>query len=307
MNSEKTKTLAAYTLMCLIWGSTWLVIRIGLESITPFVSAGFRFVTAAILIFLITKIKNIKIQTDPKSIKLYLVMAALQFTIPFGLIYWAEQFIPSGLASVLFAVYPFAIAIVSYFLLPNEEIGISKIIGMIISFTGLVLIFSDHFAGELTNFFWGMGAVLLGSVMQAFNGVYLKKHGHHLHPLAMNFIPMLICGISLLIYGYATEDHSLIHFDHKSILSILYLAVFGSIVTFTSFYYLMKRINIILLSLLSFITPVLAVILGTIIYNEEFSTYHFIGSGLVLAGLLFAIFGNLNKNVKPLKEQTNNG
>lgn len=304
MEDKKGKTALIFAITCMIWGSTWLVIRVGLESLTPLVSAGFRFTLASLIIFIITRLRKVDIQTDKASVKLYLLMAFLSFTIPFGLIYWAEQFVPSGLAAVLFAIYPFAIAIISYFRMPDEEIGIFKVIGMIISFMGIIVIFSDSFNQGITDYFWGMGAVLLGSVMQAFVGVSIKKHGHHLNPLAMNFFPMLICGISLLIYGSLVEDTTTLHFDSKAILSVLYLAVFGSIVTFTSYYWLLKRVNIVILSLIAFITPVLAVILGAIIYNEVFSLRHILGSCMVLAGLLFAIFGNVNKY---FNRQTQNG
>jgi len=107
MKAAALKIALVYALLCFIWGSTWLAIRIGLESMPPIYSAGMRFTVASIFIFILMQFRGNKLQRDKISVRLYLVMGFFSFVIPFGLVYWAEQFVPSGLASVLFAVYPF--------------------------------------------------------------------------------------------------------------------------------------------------------------------------------------------------------
>jgi drug/metabolite transporter (DMT)-like permease len=159
---------------------------------------------------------------------------------------------------------------------------------MISGFSGIVVIFSDSFTADLSNFLLGMIAVALSGIIQAWIAVTLKKSGKHLNPLSMNFIPMLIAGVVGLIIGILVEDLSKLRFDNTAIISVTYLAFFGSVVTFTSFYWLMKRINVVMLSLIAFITPIVALILGWIFYNETLSNQHVIGSVMVLAGLLIA-------------------
>lgn len=301
MKSTSFKIFFAYILLCLLWGSTWLAIRASLESLTPFVSAGSRFLIASLFILTLMKIRGVSLQTDKESIRLYLLMGFLSFVIPFGLVYWAEQFVPSGLASVLFGVYPFFVAIFSFYRLPDEPIGKIKIIGMSLGFFGIVVIFSDSFTTDLSNLFIGMVAVALSGIIQAWIAVTIKKSGRHLNPLSMNLVPMFIAGISGLLIGFALEDTSNIKIDDTAIISVLYLALFGSVITFTSFYWLMKRINVVLLSLIAFITPIVALLLGWIFYNESLTTQHIIGSAFVLAGLLMAnleaVFSQ--KNVVP--------
>ena len=114
MSKLAIKITLAYAALCFIWGSTWIAIRYGLEALTPMFSAGLRFSLASIVIFILMKIKNISLQTDKVSVRLYLLMGFFSFVIPFGLVYWAQQFIPSGMAAVLFAVYPFWVVILSY-------------------------------------------------------------------------------------------------------------------------------------------------------------------------------------------------
>lgn len=302
MTKESLKIFFAYVLLCFIWGSTWLAIRISLESFTPFLSGGLRFIIASIAIFIIMRLKGIALQKDKLSIKLYFQMGFLSFVIPFGLVYWAEQFVPSGLASVLFGVYPFFVAIFSFFMIPNEKIGIGKTVGMILGFLGIIIIFSDSFSFTLSDYLLGMFAVMLSGIMQAYIAVTLKKHGKHLNPLSMNFIPMLIAGIAGTLIGLFAEDMSRVTFEENGILAVLYLAIFGSVVTFTSFYWLMKRINLVILSLIAFITPIVALLLGWIFYNEVFTTHHLVGSALVLIGLLIAnLYGIVFQKVKEVK------
>ncbi|MCW8805559.1 MAG: EamA family transporter [Ignavibacteriaceae bacterium] len=295
MSKLAVKVFLAYLALCLIWGSTWIAIRVGLESLTPLFSAGLRFSLASIMIFVLMKIKSIPLQTDKVSIRLYLLMGFFSFVIPFGLVYWAEQFVPSGMAAVLFAVYPFLVVIFSFIRLPSESIGFYKIFGTILGFVGIVIIFSDSFEGDLTNYLIGMFAVVLSGIMQAWIAVSIKKFGNHLHSLSMNFIPMVIAGISMIVIAFFAEDLSTIRMDENAVLSILYLAFFGSVITFTTFYWLIKRINLVILSLIAFITPIVALILGFFFYNEVLSARHFIGAAMVLTGVFWANLGNLLK------------
>jgi len=295
MKNTALKIFLIYALICFIWGSTWLAIRFGLESLTPLFSAGIRFTIASGFILILMKIQSVSLQTDKVSLRLYFMMAFFSFVIPFGLVYWAEQFVPSGMAAVLFAVYPFSIVIFSYFRMPAESINIFKITGIILGFAGILIIFSDSFTSNITDYLLGMFAVVLSGIMQAWIAISIKKFGHHLHSLSMNFIPMIVAGISLLIIGYLTEDLSYTRIDSNAVLSVLYLAFFGSVITFTSFYWLLKRVNIVILSLIAFITPIVALILGFIVYDEELSARHFIGSAMVLLGVLAANLDNLLK------------
>jgi drug/metabolite transporter (DMT)-like permease len=296
MKSEALKIVLVYILLCFIWGSTWLAIRFGLESLTPLFSAGIRFMLASFFIYILMRVRKISIQKDSVAIRLYILMGFLSFVIPFGLVYWAEQYVPSGMASVLFAVYPFFVVIFSYIRIPADKIGMYKILGTIIGFLGIVVIFSDSFTGNLTGYILGMFACVLSGVIQAWIAVSIKKFGNHLNPLSMNLYPMIIGGVFLLVIGYFSEDLSNIRFDENAIFSVLYLAFFGSVITFTSFYWLMQRIDVVILSLLTFITPIVALILGYFVFNETLSFKLFVGSVMVLAGVFGANFGNMLKS-----------
>lgn len=288
MKSTTLKILVVYSALCLIWGSTWMTIKAGLSSLTPFLSGGSRFLLASFFILILMKLRGVSLQKDKESLRLYVLMGFLSFVFPFGLVYWAGQFVPSGLASVLFGVYPFFVAIFSYFRLPDEQIGVFKLFGMVLGFIGIFIIFSDSFTFNFSNLILGMFAVSFSGIMQAWIAVTLKKSGKHLNPLSMNFVPMLIAGVAGITAAFLFEDLSKVKIDSTAIISVLYLAFFGGVITFTSFYWLLKRINVLMLSLIAFITPIVALLLGWIVYDETLTQLHIIGSSFVLIGLLVA-------------------
>lgn len=291
------KIASNYILICLIWGSTWFAIRLGLDSLTPLISAGLRFSIAAIVIYIIMRIRSISIQRDKISMQLYYFMGVFSFILPFGLVYWGEQFIPSGLASVLFAVYPFFVALFTRIFIPEEKIGIIKIVGMIFGFSGIVIIFSQNILTIGMNYFLGMLAVLLSGLLQSTIAVSIKKYGQHLHALSMNLIPMAIAGSGMLLLGVLFENTSTLKFDTKAIASVFYLGIIGSVVTFTAYYWLLKRINIILLSLTAFITPIIALLIGWIFLDETLMPTQIFGSSFVLTGLLIANLSSLKQKI----------
>ena len=302
MEKEGLKNFSGYVWICLLWGSTWLVIRIGLESLTPLFAAGIRFLIGASLIYIIMKIRSIRLQTDPLSMKLYWIMGIFSFVIPFSLVYWAEQYIASGLTAVLFAIYPFFVIIFSRIAFPTEKVDFFKVAGSILGFTGIYFIFSTEISVDISNDFWGMLAVFVSAVMQASIAVTLKKYGKHLNPLSMNFPPVLLAGVVLVITAFFWEDHTYWKFDGKALFSVFYLALFGTIMTFTTYYWLLKRLNVVILSLTAFITPIIAVLLGWLLMDEHLSAKAFLGSSLVLIGILFANFVGIKKYLRAKRQ-----
>jgi drug/metabolite transporter (DMT)-like permease len=192
---------------------------------------------------------------------------------------------------------PFFVAILSKLYLPEEEIGIYKVLGIITGFIGIVIIFSEGASFDLNSDFAGMMAVALSAFMQASAGIVVKKYGKHLDPVSTIALPVLIGGVLLMVMSFAFEDHANLVFDAKGILSALYLAFFGTVATFTVYYWLLKRMNYALLSLNSFVTPIIAVILGWFILGEVLSINTILGSACVLIGILFANFRGLKNFV----------
>jgi len=220
-------------------------------------------------------------------------IGVLSFYIPFALVYWGQQYIPTGLSAVIFATYPFLVAILSYFFLPKEPLNLFKITGIALGFAGILIIFSGdlHLTSNLS--FWGMLAVLGSAVLQSVALILIKRFANDVHPLPMNFLMMSTGALLLLVTGMLFESVSSITLDSKAIGSILYLGTFGSVVTFVIYFWLLQRLEAVILSLSALITPVLAIILGAIVLGEVLGSRVFLGAALVFAGVLITNFGAL--------------
>jgi len=268
-------------------------VKIGLESVPPLLSLGIRFTLASIILGLIVLWKHLRIPMEKKFWILVFIMCSTSFTVPFVLIYWAQLQVSSGLASVLFATYPFWVALISHFILPEEKITSVRIIGIVIGFLGVIFIFNKGFSDVSLNTFYGMGALIVGAIIQAFGLVFLRRLGEHAHPVTLNFCSMSLSALPLYAASYIFEDYSKMIFSTQTLGAILYLSIFCTVITFVIYFWLVKHIEAVLLSLSAIITPVIAVIIGVLVMRESITHGVYIGSALVLIGVLFTTLGDI--------------
>ncbi len=295
MKERKFLIPLLYFLICFFWGSSWYVIKLSLQYVTPFLNLGLRFLISAFAIYLVMIYTKTKLDLSKQSVVLYLVLGFFSYTIPFSLVYWAEKTIPSSLASILFALNPFFVAILSSIFIKEESLSAPRIIGIVLSFAGIVFIFKDGLKIELTHYFPGIIAVIFSALMQASIAVTIKKKGGNLNPLSMNFIPTLIAGFFLVFAGLISEDFSYNRFNFEAILMIIYLAVFVTVFNFTAYYSLLKKMSVVILSLTSFITPIIATFVGVVIGGERLSKNISMGAFFVLTGILIANWEGIKK------------
>ena len=297
MKSTTLRILFAYILICLIWGTTWLAIKIGLQTIPPFFSASIRFVIAVAILATMIYSQRLEIPTNRNAIRVYLVLGILSFSIPFSLIYWGQQYINTGMGAILFGVYPFLVAINSSLFLKTEKMTLFKILGITVGFSGLIILFIKDIRFENPLAFYGAAAVVISAAIQSFTVVYLKKNASEISSTAMNFVGMSIGAIFLMLFSIATESYATLSFTPAAILSILYLGGLGSVVTFNTYFWLLKRVDTVILSLSALITPVIAVISGVVFLDEHFSSDMAIGSSLVLFGIFLANWEGLKEKL----------
>ncbi len=275
-------------IVCLIWGSTWLAIKEGLTSIPPFLAAGVRFIIASILLRLVMAQQGERIPTDRRYWMLILETGLLTYSIPFAFMYWGQRLIPSGLSSVLFATYPFFVAIAARFRVPGERLPLMRVAGIVLGFAGVVAIFSGELNVEQGFSSIGMACIVIGAALQAWALVSVRLKGQDIHPATLTFGGMIIGAAVLSTSSLLLEDYSALMIDQRAIVSTLYLAAFGSVITFITYFWLVKRVDPVLLSLTAFVTPFIAVSLGAVVLDEHLGARVFLGGLLVLAGVLFA-------------------
>ncbi|HUI31025.1 MAG TPA: EamA family transporter [Candidatus Acidoferrales bacterium] len=280
------KIMFGYILICLIWGTTWLAIKFAIFSLPPFLSAGIRFAIASLLIFLILKIRKYKFRFNFRQTIFLMLVGLGSFSVPYGLVYWAEERITSGLTATTFAVMPFFAAILSRIFLKTDDLSFWKIFGIILGFAGLSIIFwGDLRLGSIESA-EGILAVVVSAFANASVAVGVKKFGREIDPLFINLIPMTLGAVTLLLTSVFVENWQDLRFDASTVASIFYLAIFGSIIAFTIYFYLLKHISVVLLSVTSFITPVLALTAGAIVLDEKFPPGILLGAALILSGVL---------------------
>ena len=288
MKSERLRIWVGFSIVSFVWGSTWLAIKIGLENIPPFLGAGVRFAVATVILLIIVRIRKIRVPFTRDAKKVYLVLGILSFGIAYGLAYWGEQFITSGLCSVLFAAFPLCVAVFSHFVLENERLTVYKITGIALGVVGLAIIFWSDLSLSGSTGVLGIAALLLSAVLQGFTLVLIKKYGQPVSPFAMNLVGMGSGTIVLLVLGFAFESGQSIVWNSTAVGSVLYLAAIGSVLAFVTYYWLLKRIEAVYLALTTFINPIVAVILGAIVLGESLAPQTAVGAVFVLAGLLAA-------------------
>lgn len=249
-----------------------------------------RFGIAAVALLALVPVFKVRLGATPVERRLWIVNALFTFCLCYGIVYWAEQWVPSGLMAVLFATYPLWVALLAHFAIPGERLRPGAVAGVLAGFVGVAVIFSEDFrALGGPQVALAAAVSLLAPVMAAFASVAVKKWGSGIHPLSISAVPM---GITALLVGPLAavfEADRPITFDRPSVLALLYLSLFGSALTFTLYFWLLKRLPVSQLALFNYVTPIVAVLTGSLFLDETLTLRILLGSALVIAGVALAV------------------
>jgi drug/metabolite transporter (DMT)-like permease len=275
-----------FALLCAIWSSTWLVIKGGLESVPVFSGAALRFTLAALVFVAIAPALARREGGHPPGWKLSLAMGFLNFAFSYGVVYWGEQVLPSGLASVLWATFPLMVAILGHFTLLEERLALRQWLGFVVAFAGVALLFVEDLAALGGEARWVGLVFLLSPLSAAIGQVVIKRHGSEVSSALLNRNGMCIGAAALWGLALPLEDLSSVTWTLRGVASIVYLALFGTVTTFGLYYWLLRHASANMMSLIAYITPVAAVILGATLGDEALTGSLALGGGLVLVGLV---------------------
>ncbi|HEY1789325.1 MAG TPA: EamA family transporter [Verrucomicrobiae bacterium] len=281
------KAVASFVLLCVIWGSTWLVIKEGYGGLGPFNAASLRFLIAGILTVPLVPILGARWPQKREWLLVVWVGATL-FTADYGLIYWGEQSLDSGVTAVLFSVLPILTAVGAHLYLPAERLTARKLLGTFIAMLGVAALFGDslRFHSSLAI---PMLAILASAIFAALASLAIKKYGRTLHPAALNAPSMLIGGVLLAATSLAVGDGYRLPTAGATWGAIAYLAILGSIVTFLIYFRLLKTWSATNASFIAVFTPAFALLLGYLVRHERPTGWSALGVVLVLAGVLLAV------------------
>ena len=275
-----------YALLVLIWSSTWVAIKIGLEDSPALLGAGVRFAAAGVLLLLFTAVRQRSLRTDAR---LAVMLGLLPFAATYACVYWGEQYIPSGLTAVLFGVMPLYTAVLAALLLADEPLRARLLAGVVIAVGGLALAFAESLElGEGDLALAGAIAVLLSPLGSALGNVGIKRRARALDAVVLNGWAMLGGGVVLLAGSAATEAWGDARWTLQALGSIAYLAVIGSAVAFVVLTILLREMSAQASSFIALLIPFGALVFGALLYGEAITGRALAGAALVVSGLLIA-------------------
>jgi drug/metabolite transporter (DMT)-like permease len=272
-----------YGLLVLIWSSTWVAIKIGLEDCPPLLGAGVRFAAAGLVLLAIAAIQRRPLRTDWV---LAAVLALAPFAFAYGLVYWGEQYVPSGLAAVLFGILPLYTALLGTVLLPDEPLRLPLLVGVLIGIAGLSLAFLESVElGSAEKAALGATALALAPLGAALGSISQKRRAAQLDAVVLNGWAMLVGGLLLLPLSGLTEDWGDFVWSAESVGSIAYLTLFGSAIAFVTLTVLLRHISAMGISFLAMLLPFGALLFGAALYDESITVRAVTGAVLVATGL----------------------
>jgi len=239
------KARLVWLLLCGIWGSTWLFIKLGLEDLPPFTFAGIRFVIASTILFSLVAFRRLSLPRNRSDWFLLASTGVLAFCINYGLLFWGEQYISSGLAALLQATIPVFGLVIAHFYLPGERMTLPRVIGIVMGLAGVAVIFSNQLSVAGPRALAGSAALVLGSASAAYSNVLVKARGKNLDPAIIAAGQMLFGLIPLLLIGIPLEGNPLrFHWTRMAIAALFYLAIVGSVIAFLLYYWLVQNMNV---------------------------------------------------------------
>jgi drug/metabolite transporter (DMT)-like permease len=281
----RMRTICAYALMCFIWGTTWLAIKIGLHGFGPLTGVGLRFVLAGAVLYAIAAARGELRPARAMPWGLILTLALFTIVLDYVPIYVAETHIDSGLVAVLFATLPFFTFAFSRVML-GERAGARAIAGAVVAFAGVAYI---SLSGSLHASPVFAVLVLVAAATASYANVYAKRYGA-VPPLQSLPPAMLLAGSCVLIAGLLVEPFAWHHaFAAPAIGALLYLVVAGTCVTFFLLLWLLARLPASIVGMATFVFPVIALFAGALFGSERIGMREFEGAALVFAGMAIAL------------------
>ena len=290
--------ILVWLILCLIWGTTWIFIKIGLADLPPITFAAARFVLAVLILLPVIWIRGLPWPRSAAEWKLIALTGFLQFSLNYSSVFWAEQYITSGLAAVLQAMITVFGLLLAWIFLPAERITKVKIFAVLLGVAGVAVIFIEQLRIESVMAFLGCVAIVVGAYCAAQASILIKARGSSLHPASL-VCAQMICGLpAVLIYAFAAEGNPLtFNWTWKAIVCVLYLTVLGTIAAFWLYYWLLSRIESTKAMMISLVTPLIAVLIGAIFLGERLPPQTLFGGVLIISsvGLIAMRRRNLNR------------
>lgn len=292
LNSQfKANAAAVWTAMLAVyiaWGSTYLAIRFAVETMPPFLMAGVRFLVAGSVLFAFRRLSGDPLprRVEVRSagiVGLFLLLGGN------GAVVWAEQTVPSGLAALMVSSSPLWMLLLEALRPEGRKPPLRALLGILLGFAGVLLLLWPGESGGLFQVApWGAAALIFATLAWSFGSIYSRYAELPSSPMMGTAVEMLIGGAALILAGSLTGELGRVQFasiSTPSILGLLYLIIFGSLVGFTAYTWLLRVAPTSLVSTYAYVNPLVALGIGALIGNEEFSTRTLLAAAIILGSV----------------------
>ncbi|HTH38448.1 MAG TPA: DMT family transporter [Pyrinomonadaceae bacterium] len=291
--------VAVWIILCLIWGSTWIFIKIGLADLPPITFSAARFLLAVVILAPVVIRWNLPLPKNSSEWKLIAFTGILQFAVNYSAVFWSEQYISSGLAAVLQATITVFGLLLAWIFLPSERITRLKIFAVLIGVAGVAVIFVDQLRVNDLRAFAGCVAIVIGAYAAAQASILVKAKAGSIHPAALVMSQMAFGLPVIITYALLADGNPLaLNWTPRAIVCVVYLSLVGTIAAFWLYYWLLSRIESTRAMMISLVTPLIAVIIGNLVLGETLPPQTIAGGFLILTSIGLIVF---RKNAKAVQ------
>ena len=281
----RTKAFFALALVCFLWGTTWIASKEGVRHMPPLQMAGLRQLLGGLCYVLFFLIKGER-WPNIKEWQPIIVLSFLNFLLANGLSTWGLKYISSGLGAIMGAIFPLWLVVIGFFSVKSKMPG-KAIIGLLLGFGGVCIIFYEHLEDFLNpDFRLGIFLSLIATWGWAFGTIYTKKHAANFNPYFSIGLQMVISGMVMTSFSHGlTNTIPVAAIPWQSWFAILYLVVFGSVISFIAYLYALQNLSTEQTSLYAYINPMVAILLGWLIFSEKLTMFIAVGGLVALLGV----------------------
>jgi drug/metabolite transporter (DMT)-like permease len=287
----------AFAIICVVWGTTYLAIRFAVQTVPPFLLTGIRYTIAGTIMLVIARARGERVQLT-RSMLLNLAAAGI-FTVGLGnlAVVWAEQWVPSGMAALLVATAPFWMAILELFRGEGERLDLRMALGMLVGFAGVALLVMPHGGAHGIDRTLLVGALVIqvGSLGWQLGSMRSKYYVKKVPLLTSASLQMLIGGLTVDIIGLAIGEAPRLYFTRTSALALAYLTIFGSLIAYSAYVYMLQHLRTTQSSIYAYINPVIAVIAGWLFAGERLTWFSALAMVVILGGVALVQTGGKQK------------
>ncbi len=275
----------SYFIVCIVWGSTYLAIKLAIDEIPPALFAGIRFTTVGIVMYIYARARGLKMPDTFDDFRKSATTGLFLLTGSAGFVFWSQQYIATSLTAILIATSVLFTALIDSILPGGNRVGKRGWLGLICGFLGVAVLFSPEIEMGNTSFL-GLLGVLAASLCWAVGSLYSVRRPPSCSTISNIAVQSLAGGVVLLVIGLLAGELANVTITPMGISALLYLIVFGSIVGYSAYIYLLKVVPPYKAVTYTYINPVVAIILGFMILNEPLHLEMAVGAVVILGGVI---------------------